>query len=75
MSLSALPLPLSYTANTASTPITKIGDSVVEKNNRLKAKIGLSLLSQSGTTLQLALGFIGGSFSVQSVIIVTVNIY
>ena len=53
MHITALPLPLSCTVNTASAPIMENGESVFDKNNRLRAKIGLPPLPQPGTVVQL----------------------
>ena len=53
MHITALPLPLSCTVNTASAPIMENGESVFDKNNRLRAKIGLPPLPQPGTIVQL----------------------
>ena len=63
MHLSVLPLPLSCTVNTASTPIIEIGESVFKKNIRLRTKIGISPLTLSGITVQLDTGFSGNPSS------------
>jgi len=62
MHITALPLPLSCTVNTASAPIMENGESVFDKNNRLRAKIGLPPLPQPGTIVHLNASFIGGSY-------------
>ena len=63
MHLSVLPLPLSCTVNTASTPIIEIGQSVFKKNIRLRTKIGISPLTLSGITVQSDTGLGGNPFS------------
>ena len=63
MHIPALPVPLSCTVNTASAPIMESGESVFEKNNRLRAKIGLPPLSQPGTIVQLDSALIDNSYS------------
>ena len=75
MPISALPLPLSCTVNTASVPITKNNESVFEKNNTLRVKISLPHLAHLVTIVQFDASFIGGSYSVHSAIVATVNIY
>ena len=73
--ISALPLPLSCTKNTVSIPITKNGESVFDKNNRLRVKICLLPLTQLVTIVQFDADFFSGSYSIQSAIVATVNIY
>ena len=69
MTILALPLPLRCTVNTASAPIIENVESVFDKNNMFRIKIGLPLLDQRGTTLQLDAGFINAPSSEQ----VTIN--
>ena len=69
MHISALPLTLSCTVNTTSTPITENSESVFKKNNRHRAKIGLPPLTLPVTTVQLDAVFSGIPSSEQ----VTVN--
>ena len=68
MRMSALPLPLSCTINTASTPISKNCESAFVKNNRFRAKIGLPSRALSVTTVQLDATFIGNSYSDQPIV-------
>ena len=65
MPISILPLMLRCTGNMAGVAIIENGESAFERNIRVKVKIGLSLLIQPGITLQLDVGFIGGSSSRQ----------
>ena len=53
MHITAVPPPLNCTVNMASTPIMENGESVFEKNNRLRVKIGIPHLPQSGPVVQL----------------------
>ena len=53
MHITALPLPISCTVNMADIAIIENGESVFEKNNRLRAKIGIPPLPQPGTVVQL----------------------
>ena len=75
MLISALPLPLSCTVTTTSVSIIENGESVLERNNRLRVQISLLSFAQPVTTIQLDAGFIGGLSSIKSVIVVTLNIY
>ena len=64
MHITAVPLPLSCTVNMASTPIMENDESVFEKNNRLRVKIGLPRLAQSEQQynwMQVSLGVVFGT--------------
>ena len=66
MHIPALLVPLSCTVNTASAPIMENGESVFDKNNRLRAKIGLPPFPQPGTIVQLDSDLIVDSSSEQA---------
>ena len=65
MLISALPLLLCCTVNTVDIVITGNGEFIFERNDRVRVKIGIPLLTQPGTTLQLDTGFIGDLSSEQ----------
>ena len=65
MPISSLPLPLSCTVNTVSTSIMENGETVHDKNNRIRVKIDIPSLAQHRTTLQLDTGYIGNSSTQQ----------
>ena len=68
MSISALPLPLSCTVNAEYIPIIVNVESIFDRNNRFRVKIGLPSLAQPGTTLQLDMGLINDPSSEQVII-------
>ena len=64
MHITAVPLPLSCTINTADIAIIYNDDADFEKNNRFRVKIGLPSLAQSGQQynwMRVSLGVVFGT--------------